>query len=340
MTSIQKCFRTVDIDEVGDESHCTFFEMLGNFSVGDYFKRGRNPARLGDGHRPIQSAHERIWITVHPDDDVARTIWRDEIGIPADRIQETLKNFWGPVGDTGPCGPNSEIYYDRLYDAIAISRVARWAQRSNATSSSGTSCSWSSTRGRRGARRRFQARTSIQAWVWSASAWCFRMQNRSTILICTSQSSSVPPASRVWSTRVDPNVDRSLRIIGDHTRAVAFLIADGVLPGNEGRGYVLRRVLRQGSSPRTLTRDRGCVPGRADRCCHRELLRPVSGAAANASNTSMRIVNAEEEAFSRTLATGMTRFETLVEGLKSSGNTIIPGDEAFRLHEPMASRLT
>nr|MBA2454605.1 alanine--tRNA ligase [Chloroflexia bacterium] len=116
LTSIQKSFRTDDIEEIGDESHCTFFEMLGNFSVGDYFKREAIQLAWELSTGPFQLPPERIWVTVHPEDDVARAIWRDEIGIPPERIQDDPEDFWGPVGETGPCGPNSELYYDRYYE--------------------------------------------------------------------------------------------------------------------------------------------------------------------------------------------------------------------------------
>ncbi|MEX1158681.1 MAG: alanine--tRNA ligase-related protein, partial [Thermomicrobiales bacterium] len=113
MTSTQKCFRTVDIDEVGDETHCTFFEMLGNFSVGDYFKR----ESLWLGWQLLTEIYgidpARMTVTVNPEDDETRRLWMEEIGLTDDQIFDDPSNIWGPVGDSGPCGPNSEIYVDR-----------------------------------------------------------------------------------------------------------------------------------------------------------------------------------------------------------------------------------
>ncbi|MGH9176612.1 MAG: alanine--tRNA ligase-related protein, partial [Vicinamibacterales bacterium] len=113
LTSTQKCFRTVDIDEVGDESHLTFFEMLGNFSVGDYFKR--ESIRLG--WQLLTEVYgidpDRLTVTVYPEDDETRQLWKEVVGLTDDRIYDDPGNIWGPVGDSGPCGPNSEIYVDR-----------------------------------------------------------------------------------------------------------------------------------------------------------------------------------------------------------------------------------
>ncbi|HEU5431258.1 MAG TPA: alanine--tRNA ligase-related protein, partial [Thermomicrobiales bacterium] len=113
LCSVQKCFRTVDIEEVGDESHCTFFFMLGNFSVGDYFKRDSLRWSWEFLTETLGIPTERLFPTVHPDDEDAYAIWRDDIGVPAERIGKLADNWWGPVGPTGPNGPDSEIYFDR-----------------------------------------------------------------------------------------------------------------------------------------------------------------------------------------------------------------------------------
>jgi len=113
LTSIQKCFRTVDIDEVGDESHLTFFEMLGNFSIGDYFKAEAISWAWEFLTKWLGVPAERWYPTVHPDDDFSYRYWRDEIGVPEERIFKLEDNWWGPVGATGPNGPDSEIHYDR-----------------------------------------------------------------------------------------------------------------------------------------------------------------------------------------------------------------------------------
>lgn len=332
MTTIQKSFRTVDIDEVGDESHCTFFEMLGNFSVGDYFKRDAIHLAWNLMTGPFGLDPERLWVTVNPDDDVARSLWRDEIGVPIERIQDDPTNTWGPVGDTGPWGPDSEIYYDREY-------VPGGDTLGGPMGDSG---------------ERY-----VEVWNLvfmefyrheDGSNTPLPMQNVDTGMGLERITMVMQDAASIYDTDLyqpiinaaaelagvtykdDPKTDRSLRIIADHTRGVAFLIADGVLPGNEGRGYVLRRVLRKavrhgrsiGISDNFLTKLTGVVI---------ENFSDQYPELANRRDHIQRIVNAEEEAFSRTLATGMTRFETLTASLSSQGETVIPGDEAFRLHD-------
>ncbi|HLI52618.1 MAG TPA: alanine--tRNA ligase-related protein, partial [Thermomicrobiaceae bacterium] len=115
LMSIQKCFRTVDIDEVGDESHLTFFEMLGNFSVGNYFKDDAIRWAWDLLTRHFGIPEERLWVSVHQNDDYSLTFWRDRIGVPEERIRRLgdEDNWWAPPGDIGPNGPDSEIHYDR-----------------------------------------------------------------------------------------------------------------------------------------------------------------------------------------------------------------------------------
>jgi len=112
MVSIQKCFRTGDIDEVGNPRNCTFFEMLGNFSVGDYFKEEAIPWAWEFVTEWLQLPPERVYVTIHPSDEEARAIWLAKTGVPAERISVLEDNWWGPPGAEGPCGPDSELYYD------------------------------------------------------------------------------------------------------------------------------------------------------------------------------------------------------------------------------------
>ncbi len=332
LTTIQKSFRTVDIDEVGDESHCTFFEMLGNFSVGDYFKRDAIHMAWNLMTGPFGIDPERLWVTVHPDDEVARSLWRDEIGIPNERIQNDPSNTWGPVGDTGPWGPDSEIYYDREY-------VPGGDTQGGPMGDSG---------------ERY-----VEVWNLvfmefyrheDGSNTPLPMKNVDTGMGLERITMVLQDAGSIYETDLyqpiitraaelagvkykdDPAVDRSLRIIADHTRGVAFLIADGVLPGNEGRGYVLRRVLRKAvRHGRSIGINENFLAGLTDVVI--ENFSDQYPELANRREHIHRIVNAEEEAFSRTLATGMARFESLTANLKERGETVIPGDEAFRLHD-------
>jgi alanyl-tRNA synthetase len=332
LTSIQKSFRTVDIDEVGDESHCTFFEMLGNFSVGDYFKREAIQLAWELSTGPFNISPERIWVTVHPDDEVARAIWRDEIGIPEHKIQDDAENFWGPVGDSGPCGPNSELYYDRYYEPGGETQGGPMGDSGERYVEYWNLVFMEFNQAADGSRTPLPSQ-NIDTGM-GLERISLVLQDAESIYDTDLYQPIIQTASQIAGVKykADPKTDRSLRVIADHTRAVTFLIADGVLPGNEGRGYVLRRVLRKAvRHGRSMGIERPFLSDLADVVIENfsDQYPELSARRAHIH----RIINAEEEAFSRTLATGMTRFETLSADLKSRGEKIIPGDEAFRLHD-------
>jgi alanyl-tRNA synthetase len=333
MTSTQKCFRTVDIDEVGDETHCTFFEMLGNFSVGDYFKRDS----LRYGWQLLSEVYgidpARMTVTVYPEDDETRQLWKDEIGLTDDRIFNDPGNIWGPVGDSGPCGPNSEIYVDR------------GEQYGCGEPDCGPLCE--------------RCERHVEIWNHVFMQW-FQEKDGSrrdlerkhidTGMGLERISMVLQDAASMYDTDLyqplirrvadisgkaykdDEQLDRSMRVIADHGRAVTFLIADGVLPGNEGRGYVLRRILRRairhgrllGIERPFLTEIADVVVGEfGDR--YPELPERVG--------TIRRVIQNEEDSFGRTLATGISRFDALAEEVRASGSTVIHGAEAFRLYD-------
>ncbi|MDI3340020.1 MAG: alanine--tRNA ligase-related protein [Sphaerobacter sp.] len=248
LTSIQKCFRTVDIDEVGDEEHLTFFEMLGNFSVGDYFKAEAISWAWELLTERFGIPRERLRPSVHRDDDFAFAYWRDVIGIPAELIARLgdEHNWWGPVGETGPNGPDSEIFYDRG-EALGCGRpdcgpgcdyCHRFLEIWNLVfmeffkEADGTQ--------RPLPRKNIDTGMGLEriAMVLQGVGSVFETDLYLPILECAADIAGV-------RYREDPRVDRSLRVIADHGRAVTFLIGDGVFPGNEGRSYVLRRVLRR-----------------------------------------------------------------------------------------------
>ena len=252
LTSCQKCFRTTDIDEVGNTArHLTFFEMLGNFSFGDYFKEGAvgyawELSTQGFGLDP-----ERIWITVFegdaelglgPDEE-AIECWR-AVGVPPERIVRLPRsdNFW-QAGPTGPCGPCSELYY-RPRSRLRRPRTAP-ATTPSASSSSGTSSSCSTRCARTARSSPCRSGTSTPAWASSAWPRSSRTCPRSTRPTSSGRWSSW--ASELSGRRygADPVATRALRVLADHSRAMTFLIADGVVPSNEDRGYILRRIMRR-----------------------------------------------------------------------------------------------
>ncbi len=334
LCSVQKCFRTVDIDEVGDESHLTFFEMLGNFSVGDYFKRDAiswawELLTKGYGMDP-----DRLWVTVYPKDDEARAIWREVVGLPEERITITANpekdNWWGPVGPTGPCGPCSEIYYDFGYtegrtgdqpgdDGGRFLEVWNLVFMEFNRNDDGTDTPL--------------PRKNIDTGM-GLERLTMVVQGKRSVYDTDLYQPIIQSAAALTGTTYgeNPKTDRSLRVIADHSRAITFLIGDGVLPDNEGRGYILRRILRRavrygrllGLERPFLTETAGVVI---------EQMRGQYPELVERRERIFQVIRNEEESFGRTLTRGLSRFATLVAGIKAEGQETIPGAEAFRLYD-------
>jgi alanyl-tRNA synthetase len=339
MVSVQKCFRTVDIDEVGDESHCTFFFMLGNFSVGDYFKRESLEWSWEFLTQDLGIPEDRLFPTVHPDDQDALRIWRDVIGVPDDRIGRLEDNWWGPVGATGPNGPDSEIYFDRgpehgcgapdcapgcdceRYLEVWNNVFMEFVQLPDGT-------------------RAPLPRQHVDTGMGLERLVMVMQQVESVYDIDLYQAIIQHVAGLAGVTYGgDPEIDRALRIIADHVRGATFLIADGVLPGNEGRSYVLRRILRRAiRAGRKLGLEEPFLAAVAgvviDQFAHHH--RELSDRRVQIE----RVLAHEEESFGRTLSAGMARFQALVEDLArdaaAQGETVarvLPGREVFRLYD-------
>ena len=260
-TSVQKCVRTIDIEEVGKTTrHGTFFQMNGNFSFGDYFKEGAitfawelvttPQADGGYGFDP-----DKIWVTVYQDDDEAVALWKRIAGLPDQRIQRRGRkdNYWH-TGVTGPGGPCSEIYVDRGPEFGARRRPGRrrgplpgdLEPRLHAVPAA-TRCGRRRTSTSSGICR---GRTSTPAWVSSGSPTCCRAWTTCTRSTRCSRSSTARRSLPASSTAAAHDSDVRLRVVADHVRSALMLIGDGVRPGNEGRGYVLRRIVRAGPSGR------------------------------------------------------------------------------------------
>jgi alanyl-tRNA synthetase len=333
LTSIQKCFRTVDIDEVGDESHCTFFEMLGNFSVGDYFKRDAMQMAWDLLTREFGIEQSRLTVTVYPEDDEARTLWQEQIGLTTDRIFDDPGNIWGPVGDSGPCGPNSEIYCDLGQEygcgepdcGPNCERCERHLEIWNLVF-----MEWFQERD--GSRKQLD-RKNIDTGM-GLERISLVLQNVASIYDTDLYIPIIERAASIAGTtyKHEERADVSLRVIADHARAVTFLISDGVLPGNEGRGYVLRRILRRAvRHGKLLGIERAFLTDISDAVVER--FAPYHPDLRGRQETIRRVISHEEDAFSRTLSTGISRFEALAHSVTSGAGTVIPGDEAFRLYD-------
>ncbi|HVB63875.1 MAG TPA: alanine--tRNA ligase [Nitrolancea sp.] len=335
MTSIQKCFRTVDIDEVGDESHLTFFEMLGNFSVGDYFKAEAIPWAWELLTSVFGVPQERWHATVHLVDDFSFDYWHNVIGLPKDHLRALgdEDNWWGPVGDTGPNGPDSEIYYD-LGEQFGCGRL-----------DCGPTCAYCSRfletwnlvfmeyfKERDGSQRPLPRRNIDTGMGLERIAMI--LQNKPSVYETDLYYPIVERAAELAGVhyRDSDRIDRSLRVIADHARAVTFLVADGVLPGNEGRGYVLRRILRRAiRHGRLLGLEQAFMVQLVD-----VVIEMFARHYPDLNSSKQRIaliVAHDEEHFGRTLSAGISRFETLATDLRSRGESTIPGADAFRLYD-------
>jgi alanyl-tRNA synthetase len=338
MVSVQKCFRTVDIDEVGDDSHCTFFFMLGNFSVGDYFKRESLRFSWEFLTQVLGIPEERLYPTVHPDDEDAYRIWRDEIGVAEARLFKLDDNWWGPVGPSGPNGPDSEIYFDLGPEAgsglpdFPPGDGTRYLELWNNVFMEFVQA----PDGSRTPLPRQHVDTGMGferlAMVMQGARSIYDTDLYQQIIQRVASLAGVSYGN-------DEEIDRALRIIADHARSGTFLIADGVLPGNEGRSYVLRRILRRAvRAGRKLGLDKpfladiaGVVIAQFER--HHPELTERRG-------QIEKVLRHEEESFGRTLTAGMSRFQTLVEDLARAaadrGETVaqvLPGREVFRLYD-------
>lgn len=331
MCTVQKCFRTVDIDEVGDESHSTFFFMLGNFSVRDYFKKESLAWTWEFLTEWMHFPADRLYPTVHPEDEEAYAIWRDEIGIPEERIGKLEDNWW-QAGPTGPNGPDSEVYFDR---------GEQWGCGSD-TCAPGCDCPrylelWNNVfmqynTTADGVRTPLE-RPSVDTGMGLERLVLLNQGARTMYETDFYTPILDQIQSRAGITYgVDPQIDRSVRIVADHVRGSVFLIADGVLPGNEGRAYVLRRVLRKAIRHGKLLGIEGeFLSGLAEGVIRQfESIHPEIR---ERRSQITKVIAHEEASFSRTLASGMHRLEVMTADLKAKGLTQIPGSEAFRLYD-------
>ena len=341
-TSVQKCVRTQDIEEVGKTTrHGTFFQMNGNFSFGDYFKEGAityawelvtgAPADGCYGFDP-----DKVWVTVYHDDTEAAQLWKRIAGLPDERIQRRGKkdNYWH-TGQPGPAGPCSEIYIDRgpaygpdggpvvdedrfleiwnlVFMQYAIDevrakddfRIAGELSQKNIDTGMGL---------------------ERVAYLLQGVDNLYEIDEVFPVITAAQELSG----KRYGADHVD---DVRMRVVADHVRSSLMLIADGISPSNEGRGYVLRRLLRRTvRAMRLLGVEDLALPS----------LLPVSRDAMGVSYPEVltdfdrisRLAYAEEEAFRRTLVAGTTILDTAVAQVKRSGGSTLPGDQAFSLHD-------
>ena len=341
-TSVQKCVRTLDIDEVGKTTrHASFFQMCGNFSFGDYFKEGAIALAWELLTRPISDGgygfpEDKLWVTVYLDDDEAADIWHKQIGVPKERIQrrDMADNFWS-MGVPGPCGPCSEIYFDRgpAYGAEGgpIADENRYLEIWNLVF-------MQNERGAGGGKDGFPILGELPAKSIDTGLGLERtaalLQGVENIHEIDTTIMILNRASELTGVKYGSSEksDIALRVIADHARTSAMLIGDGVTPGNEGRGYVLRRMMR-----RTIRNMR--LLGSMD-----PIMSELTVAAISAMGSQYpelitdkkRILSvsvSEEESFLQTLKSGTQIFDLASVALKKSRTKVLPGDDVFKLHD-------
>ena len=341
-TSVQKCVRTLDIDEVGKTTrHASFFQMCGNFSFGDYFKEGAIALAWELLTRPIADGgygfpEEKLWVTVYLDDDEAADIWHKQIGVPKERIQrrDMADNFWS-MGVPGPCGPCSEIYYDRgpAYgaDGGPIADENRYLEIWNLVF-------MQNERGAGGGKDSYPILGELPAKSIDTGLGLERtaalLQGVENIYEIDTTIMILNRASELTGVKYGSSEksDISLRVIADHARTSAMLIGDGVTPGNEGRGYVLRRMMR-----RTIRNMR--LLGSMDPIMSELTISAIAAMGPQYPELvadKKRILSvsvSEEESFLQTLKSGTQIFDLASVALKKSKATILPGDEVFKLHD-------
>lgn len=342
MTSAQKCLRVSgkhnDLENVGRTArHHTFFEMLGNFSFGDYFKREAIHMAWEFVTEELRLPKERLWITIYRDDDEAAAIWHDEIGIPLERIVRLGEkdNFW-TMGDTGPCGPCSEIHFDQGEDmacgphcGVGQCDCDRFLEIWNLVFTQFDQQADGS--------RLPLARPNIDTGMGLERIAAVCQGKRSNFDCDLFQDIIQYAAAQAhvqysYSAPDTNEVDTALRVIADHARSAAFLIAAGILPSNEGRGYVLRRLIRRALRFATLM---GVHEPFLYRVCRKvtDIMGDDYPELIEQADFISRAVHEEEQRFSLTLGKGLELLEAELTQLAARGETLIPGEFCFKLSD-------
>ena len=341
-TSVQKCVRTVDIEEVGKTArHASFFQMCGNFSFGDYFKETAIPLAWELLTSPVEQggyglAEDRLWVTVYLDDDEAAEIWTRKVGVPAERLQRRgmADNFWS-MGVPGPCGPCSEIFYDR---GPAYGRQGGPVVDEERYIEVWNLVFMQYERGEGAGKEGYPILGELPAKNIDTGLGLERL---ATILQGVDNLYEIDTTRQVLDTAAeltgkrygaDPRADVGLRVIADHARTAIMLIGDGLTPGNEGRSFVLRRMMR-----RTIRNLRllGCsdpaMPDLVDATI--EAMGPQYPELERDRARIEAVATAEESSFLSTLRAGTSMFESAAVQARSAGRSGLSGEQAFTLHD-------
>ncbi len=333
VTTCQKCIRTPDIDNAGKTArHGTFFEMLGNFSFGDYFKKEAISWGWEFMTKVMQIPYELLYVSIYEEDDEAYHIWKDIIGLPDEKIVRLGKddNFW-EIG-TGPCGPCSEIYVDRgerfgcgkptcKVGCDCDRYIEVWnlvfTQFNRDDEGNYTPLDFPNIDTGMGLER--------MAAVMQEADSIFEVDTVKSILdyVCAISNNEYGK---------DEKTDISIRVITDHIRSVVFMISDGIIPSNEGRGYVLRRLLRRAARHgKLLSIEDSFLALVAEKAIHQSY--ESYPELAEKRDYILRIIKSEEEKFNETISQGMNRLKEEIALLLSENKTVFSGREAFRMYD-------
>lgn len=333
MTTCQKCIRTPDIDRVGlTARHGTFFEMLGNFSFGDYFKEEALPWAWEYITEVLEMPKDRLWATIYKDDEEAYDIWTKKIGLPAERVVRLGKedNFW--EHGSGPCGPCSEIYFDRgpefgcgSPDCKPGCDCDRYMEFwNNVFTQFDNDGNGNYTR---------LAKPNIDTGMGLERLACimqgvnnlFEVDTVRNIMLAICEKAGVRYGA-------DEKSDISLRVITDHIRSTTFLICDGVVPSNEGRGYVLRRLMRRAARHGRMLGIQGTFLADIVDVVAKENYSEYPELTEKADYIK-KIVKIEEERFAATIDSGLSILSGITEKAKKEGQSVLSGDEVFKLYD-------
>ncbi len=336
--TVQKCMRVSgkhnDLETVGRTAkHHTFFEMLGNFSFGDYFKKEAVAYAWDLVTRVFGLPQDRLYATVYLDDDEAYRLWAEEVGVPRNRIFRYGKkdNFWA-MGDTGPCGPCSEIHYDLGADIEAGEPFQLIEKGSDRFVELWNLVFMEFDQGADGVLRPLP-KPSIDTGMGLERITAVVQGKRSnfdTDLFMPLIETAAEMAKREYPSGDEGDV--SVRIIADHVRAATFLIGDGISPGNEGRGYVLRRLIRRAFRQGNLIGiDRPFLFELVGRVV--DVMKDAYPELLNSAEYISKVCLAEEERFAQTLSSGLRFFDQVVDETRQTGGTVLAGDRVFRLYD-------
>lgn len=333
--SVQKCVRTTDLEVVGKtERHCTFFEMLGNFSFGDYFKKEAIEYALDFSLNHLHIPKEKIWVTIYLDDDEAKQIWMDQ-GVPEERIVRLGKkdNFWGPAGDSGACGPCSELYLDRGPEKGGPNCG------NNPDCKPGCDCDryleyWNLVFNQFNQTVSGELLPLKQTGIDTGSGLervAMLLQEVDSVYDTDELKSIIRKIEELSGKTYDESTKQSFRVITDHSRSVFFSLGDGIYPDRTGRGYVIRRLIRRAS---LFARKLGIHEPFLYKLIAtlRDLYSVRYPELKDKAKDIESILKKEEELFLHTLEVGLEELESLLDHLKSNNQTVVTGKEGFRLY--------